>query len=68
MYIFLILRMMFHVMHCDIVIIQLHALQGTDMFLPGIVIPLHIHRVSKKLFQLTFCSMSVKYEPILIKI
>ena len=28
----------------------------------------HIHRVSKKLCQLIFCSLSVKYEPISIKI
>jgi len=28
----------------------------------------YVHRVSKELCQLTFCSMSVKYEPILIKI
>jgi len=27
-----------------------------------------IHRVSKKLCQLIFCSLSVKYEPISIKI
>jgi len=44
-------------------VIALRALQEFTRFTRL----LHIHRVSKKLCQLIFCSFSVKYEPISIK-